>query len=204
MRNLAVIWITMGLVAIAFVTCASDSSSSTLSTTPVVKSESINVGITFTKVSEHPSLKKKFRLCVSSILKYATANINFYIIGDAESQQIAKKIFATVNAYNVSYQIIDLDADQLAKRMNKLVEKMQSHFSYSQTAYYGDALFFLSIGLHKVLIESKIDRIVLLDSDLKFKADIAQLYAMFDKFTPSNLIGIARDAQPVYRHLFWR
>lgn len=168
------------------------------------KVDSINVGITFTKVHEHPSLKEKFRLCVSSILKYSTVNINFYLIGDAESQRIAKKIFSSTHSYNISYQIIELDSDQLAKRMSKLVEKMQSHFSYSQTAYYGDALFFLSIGMHKVLIESKIDRIILLDSDLKFKADIAELYGLFDRFEEKNLIGIARDAQPVYRHLFWR
>lgn len=183
---------------------AASAASKSTTTTTSTGSTWINVGITFTKVNEHPSLKEKFRLCVSSLLKYASVNINFYIIGDPESQQIARKIFATTNPYNVTYQIIDLDADQLAKRMNKLVEKMQSHFSYSQTAYYGDALFFLSIGMHKVLIESKIERIIMLDSDLKFKADIAQLYALFDNFTANNLIGIARDAQPVYRHLFWK
>lgn len=143
---------------------------------------SINVGITFTKVVENVLLKEKFRLCISSMLKYATSNINFYIIGDPQSQLIAKQIFKESNAYNISYQLIELDSEQLAKRMNKLVEKMQSHFSYSQTAYYGDSLFFLSIGLHKVLIESKIDRIILLDSDLKFKTDIAKLYELFDDF----------------------
>ena len=87
--------------------------------------------------------------------------------------------------------------------MHSLVSKMQSHFSSSPTAYYGDALFFLSIGLYKVF-DPNVKRIILLDADLKFQHDISQLNSLFKEFTDSNVIGIARDAQPVYRHLFWK
>lgn len=163
----------------------------------------INVGITFTKVSENSDLRRKFKLCVRSLLKYATVNINFYIIGDKESQLIAKKIFSTVKNVKIQYKIVSLDADGLAKKMHQMVVKMQDHFSYSSKSYYGDALFFLSIGLFKIL-DPAVDKIILLDSDLKFKQDIGQLYKVFDEFTESNVIGIARDGQPVYRHLFWQ
>lgn len=87
--------------------------------------------------------------------------------------------------------------------MHELVSKMQDHFSHSPASYYGDSLFFLSIGIFKVF-DQNIERIIMLDADLKFKQDIRHLYGLFNKFNESQVIGIARDGQPVYRHLFWQ
>ncbi len=163
----------------------------------------INVGITFTKAAQNKPLQEKFELCVSSLLKRAKVDINFYIIGDNDSQMIARKIFAKSKNLQINYELKSVNADELAKKMHNLVSKMQSHFSSSPTSYYGDSLFFLSIGLFKVF-DPDVKRIILLDADLKFKQDIGQLHNLFDKFTEDNIIGIARDAQPVYRHLFWK
>ncbi len=167
------------------------------------KSDRINVGITFTKAYQNKELQGKFELCVSSLLRNAQVDINFYIIGDNESQAIAKKIFAKSRNLHINYELKSVNADELAKKMHELVAKMQSHFSSSPTSYYGDSLFFLSIGLFKVF-DPSVKRIILLDADLKFKKDIGQLHSLFDDFAEDNLIGIARDAQPVYRHLFWQ
>ena len=65
----------------------------------------INVGITFTKVSDNESLKKKFKLCISSVLKYATVNLKLFIIGDKQSQYIAKNIISKVKNVSVKYQV---------------------------------------------------------------------------------------------------
>ena len=165
--------------------------------------EPINVGIIFTKAATNENLRNKFRTCVLSILKYARVDINFYIIGDAESQAIAKRTFARVRNLSIKYELKPVDADDLARKMHALVAKMQKHFSHSPSSYYGDSLFFLSIGLVKVF-DPAIKRMILLDSDLKFKEDIGQLHALFDKFSATNIIGIARDAQPVYRHNLWK
>ena len=161
----------------------------------------INVGITFTKVAENQKLQDKFSVCVSSLLKHARININFYIIGDDQSQEIARKIFSKVKDVEIDYKIKSVDSEKLAKQMHTLVSKMQSHFSHSKGSYYGDSLFFLSIGLFKVF-DQTIERIILLDADLKCKSDIGQLAKLFEEFTETNLIGIANDGQPVYRHMF--
>lgn len=87
--------------------------------------------------------------------------------------------------------------------MHELISKMQNYFSHSPSSYYGDSLFFLSIGLFRIF-DPKVEKIILLDADLKFKNDIRILNNLFNNFTESNLIGIARDGQPVYRHLFWQ
>ena len=67
--------------------------------------ERINVGIIFTKVSANSNLIDKFKLCVNSMLKYSTVDINFYIIGDIESQHEAKKIFSKIKNTKVKYEV---------------------------------------------------------------------------------------------------
>jgi lipopolysaccharide biosynthesis glycosyltransferase len=163
----------------------------------------INVGIIFTKASSNTNLQDKFKICISSLLKYATIDLNLYIIGDKESQLLAKKFISKLDFVQVNYELIELDSDDLAKKLHKVVSEMQVHFSHSPSSYYGDSLFFLSIGLFQVF-DPNIKRMILLDADLKFKQDIRELYKLFENFTETNVIGIARDAQPVYRHLFWK
>lgn len=68
---------------------------------------------------------------------------------------------------------------------------MQKHFSNKPGSYYSHELFFLSIMLHSVLPDS-LKKVIMLDADLKFKADIKDLYNRFDLFTDSNVIGIGR------------
>jgi len=165
--------------------------------------ERINVGIIFTKAASNRNLQEKFKLCISSLLKYATIDLNLYIIGDKESQLLAKKFISKLDFVQINYELIELDSDELAKKLHKIVSEMQLHFSHSPSSYFGDSLFFLSIGLFQVF-DPNIKRMILLDADLKFKQDIRHLYNLFDKFTEKNVIGIARDAQPVYRHLFWK
>ena len=68
--------------------------------------EKINVGITFTKAYNNENLRNKFKVCVSSMLKYATIDINFYVIGDQESQIIAKKIFSSIKYAKIKYEVL--------------------------------------------------------------------------------------------------
>ena len=76
------------------------------------------------------------------------------------------------------------------------------HFfrSGDPNSYYSDPLFFLSTSIHLVLPQNKM-HVILLDSDLFFQADIKQLFAQFDKFKSTNIFGLAREQQPVYRHV---
>lgn len=95
-----------------------------------------------------------------------------------------------------------LDVIEMAKKLDFIIQPMQEHFSYKPGAYYNDALFFLSVAIHHVLPES-IDRVIMLDSDLKFLGDIAELYEHFHEFGDSGVIGIAHEAQPVSRVQFF-
>ena len=82
-----------------------------------------------------------------------------------------------------------------------MISPLIEQFSTSHT-YYKDPLFFLSLFLHRIFPE-EISRVIMLDIDLRFEHDIEELYQLFDQFNTSQIIGIARENQPVYRHLLW-
>jgi len=93
-------------------------------------------------------------------------------------------------------QLVMLDIVELAKKLDFIVKPMQERFSHKSGAYYNDALFFLSVAMHRILPES-VNQVIMLDADLKFLGDIAQLFKHFDEFRETNVIGIAHEAQPV-------
>ena len=93
-----------------------------------------------------------------------------------------------------------VDLKSLSEEMKEVIITMQQHFSYKPGSYYGHTLFFLSSAIHR-LAPPTVPRLIMLDGDLKFKADIKLLHDLFDQFSPSNVIGIAYENQPVYRHV---
>ncbi|KAJ7324556.1 hypothetical protein JRQ81_017576 [Phrynocephalus forsythii] len=80
---------------------------------------------------------------------------------------------------------------------------MQKLFSAGAGTYYGDPLFFLSVALHR-LLPREISRIIQVDLDVEYRANIRELFDEFDNFPEGAVIGIAREMQPVYRHIFWQ
>ena len=101
------------------------------------------------------------------------------------------------------FQVVGLDVKDIAMKTDEIILPMQQHFSYKPGAYYSDALFFISIGMHRVMPDS-VHRVIMLDADLKFTDDIGKLYDRFRLFSKENIIGIGYDLQPVYRHQFWK
>jgi len=93
-------------------------------------------------------------------------------------------------------QLVMLNVVELAKKLDFIIQPMQEHFSYRPGAYYNHALFFLSVAMHRLMPES-VEQAIMLDADLKFLGDIAELYKHFYEFHETNVIGIAHEAQPV-------
>ena len=63
---------------------------------------------------------------------------------------------------------------------------------------YRDDLFLIAITYHRVF---PFDRFIMLDVDLKFKIDVAELYEQFGIFEHENeetLAAVGRDLSPHY------
>jgi len=56
------------------------------------KREVVNISITFTKAKQNWSLQEKFKVTISSMFKWTSVPLNLYIIGDRDSQDIAKEV----------------------------------------------------------------------------------------------------------------
>lgn len=163
--------------------------------------EDINVLITFANAEGKTDFQNKFAVTVSSLFRFSNRHIVLYILGDKNSQEIAAQIIAKEVQDSSKYKLKSLDIEQLALDLEAVIRPMQEQFSYKPGAYYSHALFFMSVTMHRVL--PNVRRIIMLDADLKFTDDIAKLYAHFDRFKEENVLGIAREGQPVYRHTFW-
>ncbi|XP_025030190.1 xyloside xylosyltransferase 1 [Python bivittatus] len=100
-------------------------------------------------------------------------------------------------------QVFFHDVEVLAQKLLPTVEAMQKLFSAGAGSYYADSIFFLSVAMHHIM-PKEILRIVQVDLDVEYRANIRELFQEFDNFPEGAVIGIAREMQPVYRHIFWQ
>lgn len=100
--------------------------------------------------------------------------------------------------FSLSFQVTLYDVNIIMKPLTGLINSLRPHFSYKQGAYYSDGLFYISIGLFKVM---SLKKLILVDADVKFLDDVKALYSYFNNFSSNAVIGITREQQPVYRHV---
>lgn len=94
------------------------------------------------------------------------------------------------------------DVHELARRLEDIVSVMSPHFSSKPGTYYSDALFFLSLGLHRIApVDQKVA--AMFDADTKFRRDVKELFEEFDNFGEEALFGLAPELTPVYRHVLY-
>ncbi|XP_012285105.1 xyloside xylosyltransferase 1 [Orussus abietinus] len=162
-----------------------------------------NVWCIFTKVTTNSPMRRKFRIFTESLLKLATVKIAFHVISDSDSQEIAENVIQGVMAITGRVMKVQYyDVRHLASQLEDIISAMSPHFSSKPGTYYSDALFFLSLGLHKIApIEQELA--VMFDADTKFRKDIKELFKEFDNFGSKALFGLAPELTPVYRHVLY-
>ncbi|XP_062571612.1 xyloside xylosyltransferase 1-like [Saccostrea cucullata] len=163
----------------------------------ITPSENNNIVIILKNSQGNPNLQKKFETLIQSIYRKSSISLYFHIICDSDGKTVAN---STIRRYaSKETKIMFHDVFDVTRKVKEQITQMQTFFSPSSKGYYGDPLFFLSIVLHRVI---PLDRVIMLDVDLKFDEDIKDLFEFFSEFSDGNIIGIARENQPVYRHLF--
>ena len=136
------------------------------------------------------------------MLLHTSSNIQLHIITDGASRGVAEKIMKdhehTRSLVDVHYEYMEPLARQVSEKLGDILK----FFRRNPTSYYGDNLFFISMILSDLSPFDSIDKVIMLDLDIKFRADISQLWQEFQNFRPDALIGIVHEQQPVYRHIF--
>ncbi|KAG7212500.1 hypothetical protein KM043_012811 [Ampulex compressa] len=162
-----------------------------------------NVWCIFTKVTINSPMRRKFGIFVESLHRLASVGVAFHVICDDDSRDVAEVVIreatmATGKDMKVQYY----DVHELAAQLEDIVSVMSPHFSSKPGTYYSDALFFLSLGLHRVApVEQKLA--AMFDVDTKFRKDIKELFEEFNNFGDKALFGLAPELTPVYRHVLY-
>ncbi|XP_065191116.1 xyloside xylosyltransferase 1-like [Sycon ciliatum] len=141
-------------------------------------------------------------LFLSSLLKSSNAALCCHVIADTSGEKIAN---AFLSPRQAQIQTIFYDSEAIAKRVSAFVTDLRSSFSSGPGNYFNNAVFFIAPVLHELLpagtSSNAVERVIFLDTDLKLQADIAELYDEFEHFKPGQLVGMAYENQPVYKHL---
>ncbi|XP_055921174.1 xyloside xylosyltransferase 1 [Eupeodes corollae] len=161
-----------------------------------------HIFVIYTK--ENYQLQQKFELFARSLLKFSTIKLHLHIITDSKSEASAEEILKQqIRHYRKSMYYTLYDVHECAERITDIVQAMMPFFSSNPSSYYSDALFYLSLGLHR-LVEPHIERAILIDCDVVFRADVRLLFDEFERFSPENLFGLSPELTPVYRHILYR
>ncbi|RWS06962.1 Xyloside xylosyltransferase 1-like protein [Dinothrombium tinctorium] len=87
--------------------------------------------------------------------------------------------------------------DDIIAYIKHLLPNLQTNFGSSL-----NPLFFVSLILHRYFVN--IERLIVIDVDIKVKTSLQELESKFDEFSNSAMIGIANEQQPIYRHLLYK
>ncbi|XP_042734089.1 xyloside xylosyltransferase 1 isoform X1 [Tympanuchus pallidicinctus] len=162
----------------------------------------------FTKVERSPALRGKGQAALRSLLRHGRLRrgdgLHLHLVTDSASRDVGEELLRdAMRGAAFRYQVIIHDVSELTEKLFPIVEAMQKHFSAGSGTYYSDSIFFLSVAMHRIM-PKEITQIIQVDLDLKYKANIRDLFEEFDNFQEGAVIGIAREMQPVYRHTFWQ
>ncbi|XP_062505670.1 xyloside xylosyltransferase 1-like [Corticium candelabrum] len=161
------------------------------------------INIYFALTSVNFNRNELFSRFCKSLLRHTRSHLRIHAVVDKSGQNAVRQSIPTGTTEWGSTTDVQLyNVDDVSKQAAPLIESLRDHFSAGQRSYYHDSIFFLPVALHHVLSDS-IKKIIVLDTDMEFRADIASLYALFEQFTPSNIMGLAHEQQPVYRHVFY-
>lgn len=159
------------------------------------------INIVMTATNSHGAMSPimvALKDCLSSICSHTKETLVVHMIADPASKDDAGRVVKTTCA---GAEVVLYDATEIVTKAKSLLGNMQEHFSAG--GYYGQGIFFLEPAFHLVLPQS-VDRIIVLDLDLHFTADIRRLHELFDLFGPEAVMGLAQEQQPVYRHMLHR
>ncbi|EHB00272.1 Glycosyltransferase-like protein LARGE2, partial [Heterocephalus glaber] len=127
---------------------------------------------------------------VKSMLFYRKNPLHLHLVTDAVARSILEMLFRTwmVPALGVSFY----DADQL-----------KPHISWIPNKHYSGLYGLMKLVLLSVLPPG-LAQVIVLDTDVTFAADIAELWALFADFSDKQVIGLVENQSDWYLGNLWK
>uniref|UniRef100_A0A8B9H2Q7 LARGE xylosyl- and glucuronyltransferase 1 n=1 Tax=Astyanax mexicanus TaxID=7994 RepID=A0A8B9H2Q7_ASTMX len=127
---------------------------------------------------------------VKSVLFHRRNPLHLHFITDSIAQQILASLFHTwmVPAVRVNFY----DADEL-----------KSEVSWIPNKHYSGIYGLMKLVLTKTL-PSELQKVIVLDTDITFATDIAELWAVFHKFKGQQVLGLVENQSDWYLGNLWK
>lgn len=127
---------------------------------------------------------------VKSVLFYRKNPLHFHFISDAVAHLVLQTLFRTWNvpAVEVSFYLTD---------------NFQGEVSWIPNKHYSGVYGLMKLVLPKALPEA-LDKVIVLDTDITFASDIAELWRIFHKFTAKQAIGLVENQSDWYLGKLWK
>ncbi|KAG8519564.1 LARGE xylosyl- and glucuronyltransferase 2 [Galemys pyrenaicus] len=131
---------------------------------------------------------------VKSVLFYRKNPLHLHLVTDAVARNILKTLFHTwmVPALGISFY----DADELKAGALPQV-------SWIPNKHYSGLYGLMKLVLPRVL-PAGLARVIVLDTDVTFASDIAELWALFAHFSDKQVIGLVENQSDWYLGNLWR
>ena len=69
-------------------------------------------------------------------------------------------------------------------------------FQVKFPAKYDDNIFYLMPFYHRIF--PNLSKLIVIDADIRFRSDPADVFQQFDKFSAGNVVGVGNDLAPHY------
>ncbi|XP_012686144.1 LARGE xylosyl- and glucuronyltransferase 2 [Clupea harengus] len=127
---------------------------------------------------------------VKSILFHRRNPLHFHFITDTVAHQILSALFQSWMVPSV--QVSFYDADEL-----------KSEVSWIPNKHYSGIYGLMKLTLTKAL-PSDLSKVIVLDTDITFATDIAELWSIFRRFTEKQVIGLVENQSDWYLGNLWK
>ncbi|NXA36370.1 LARG2 glucuronyltransferase, partial [Eudromia elegans] len=139
---------------------------------------------------------------VKSILFHRKNPLHFHLITDSVAQQILQTLFQSwmVPSVHVSFY----NAEDLKTPCHPSTFLPNSpEVSWIPNKHYSGIYGLMKLTLAKAL-PSNLSKVIVLDTDITFATDIAELWAIFGKFSDKQVIGLVENQSDWYLGNLWK
>uniref|UniRef100_H2L2Y0 LARGE xylosyl- and glucuronyltransferase 2 n=1 Tax=Oryzias latipes TaxID=8090 RepID=H2L2Y0_ORYLA len=127
---------------------------------------------------------------VKSVLFHRRNPLHFHFITDTVANRILSSLFRSWMVPSV--QVSFYDADEL-----------KSEVSWIPNKHYSGIYGLMKLTLTKAL-PPDLNKVIVLDTDITFATDIAELWGIFRKFTDKQVIGLVENQSDWYLGNLWK
>ncbi|XP_072235934.1 xylosyl- and glucuronyltransferase LARGE2s [Leuresthes tenuis] len=127
---------------------------------------------------------------VKSVLFHRRNPLHFHFITDTVANRILSSLFQSWMVPSV--QVSFYDADEL-----------KSEVSWIPNKHYSGIYGLMKLTLTKAL-PADLSKVIVLDTDITFATDIAELWGIFRKFTDKQVIGLVENQSDWYLGNLWK